>query len=118
MCLGMTTLCSQYPLIEQWANKEELDLLHHIMLGVKNPFIFIYNVTNGNPFFVQQQIISLREKNLLRFEEKWVWDDIDIMEEAGMLDNDVVSVLSEKIKRLPSLTQQVLKVRSSTPYTA
>eukprot|EP00579_Thalassiosira_antarctica_P001271 CAMPEP_0201865614 /NCGR_PEP_ID=MMETSP0902-20130614/441_1 /ASSEMBLY_ACC=CAM_ASM_000551 /TAXON_ID=420261 /ORGANISM="Thalassiosira antarctica, Strain CCMP982" /LENGTH=874 /DNA_ID=CAMNT_0048390405 /DNA_START=134 /DNA_END=2756 /DNA_ORIENTATION=- len=153
----------------QWANKEELDLLHHIMLGGKNPFIFIFtcrpmdashpffqaaedfycktditlrrlrldsvrdlvsetlgieaddcatlagfisNVTDGNPFFVQQQIISFREKGLLRFEEKWVWDDIDIMEEAGILDTDVMSVLSEKIKRLPPLTQQVLKICS------
>jgi len=151
----------------QWANKEELDLLQHIMLGVKNPFIFvftcrhmdanqtsfvnnitykteiklgslgrnavgdlvsetlgvkpsdcatlsrfIYNVTTGNPFFAKQQIISLREKNLLRFEEKWVWDDIYLMEEVGMLDTDVMSVVSEKIERLPLLTQQVLKICS------
>jgi hypothetical protein len=76
---------------------------------------FIYQRAGGNPFYIQQQIICLREKNLLRFEEKWVWDDIDIMEKSGILDTDVTSMLVEKIERLPLLTQQVLKVRHTYP---
>mmetsp|Transcript_12829 Transcript_12829/g.27849 ORF Transcript_12829/g.27849 Transcript_12829/m.27849 type:complete len:527 (-) Transcript_12829:317-1897(-) len=72
---------------------------------------FIFCVTDGNPFFVRQQIISLRDEGLLRFGSNgWVWD-IDAIEKI-QLGKNVVTMLSEKMQKLPLLTQQALKICS------
>ena len=69
----------------------------------------------ADPFFIRQQIVSLRDEGLLRFGNNgWVWDAHEL---EGMHDDvfdNVVVMLSEKMKKLPPLNQEVLKVRSST----
>mmetsp|Transcript_25283 Transcript_25283/g.60782 ORF Transcript_25283/g.60782 Transcript_25283/m.60782 type:complete len:1028 (+) Transcript_25283:177-3260(+) len=71
---------------------------------------FISRVTSGNPLFVRQQIISLRDEGLLRFgSDGWVWD-IEAIEEIDL--RNVVNMLTDKMKRLPPLTQQTLKICS------
>ena len=68
--------------------------------------------SSADPFFIRQHVISLRDKGLLRFaNSKWVWnpDELEGIHD-DVLDN-VVVMLTEKMKKLPSLTQEVLKVR-------
>ena len=72
---------------------------------------YLFNITGGNIFHIQQQIIYFLEKGLLRFEEVWSWDDANIIEESGMQDTDVINILHRKIKRLPLSIQHILKVR-------
>ena len=68
-----------------------------------------------DPFFVRQQIISLRDEGLLHWGDSgWVWKIKEIEEayvEASGADN-VLLMLLEKMKKLPPLTQEVLKVRA------
>lgn len=71
----------------------------------------VCSITNGNPFFIRQQIICWIDQGLLRLDKKqhrWVWD-IEKIRECTVL-NDVVSMVSEKIRRLPESTQHALKV--------
>ncbi|KAL7549174.1 hypothetical protein ACHAWF_012443 [Thalassiosira exigua] len=72
---------------------------------------FISRVTNGNPFFIQQQLVSLRDEGLIRFgNHGYVWNIDEIEQIHGDLSGDVVVMLSKKMKRLPSVTQQALKI--------
>ena len=73
---------------------------------------FITGAANGNPFLVRQQLISLeKEGYLVRNENnEWVWN-IDVIEEMHCgSSSDAVSLLSERMKKLPALTQQALKI--------
>mmetsp|Transcript_36638 Transcript_36638/g.77303 ORF Transcript_36638/g.77303 Transcript_36638/m.77303 type:complete len:1032 (-) Transcript_36638:196-3291(-) len=90
------------------------------MLKIDNPnectslANFVSRVSHGNPFFIRQQIISLRDDGLLRFGDNgWVWDvnEIDAIHDEIL--DDVVIMLSQKMKRLPSLTQEALKICAS-----
>ena len=74
---------------------------------------FISRVTNDNPYFIRQQIMALRDDGLLRFgSDGWVWNVEEIMEEINddLTSGDVVAILSLKMKRLPSLTKEALKI--------
>jgi len=65
--------------------------------------------TEGNPFFVQQFVKTLHDRNLLRFsyeEKRWQWDAIQI-EKLSTADN-VVSFLVEKLRTLPVDEQRLL----------
>ncbi len=70
----------------------------------------ICNITNGNPFFIRQQIIYWIGQGLLALDEndEWVWD-IDKIKESSVLGN-VVSMILEKMKTLPLSTQRALTV--------
>lgn len=78
-------------------------------------FNILHCVLSTDPFFIRQQISSLRDEGLLRFgNDGWVWDVNEIEEMHDDVLEDVVIMLLEKMKRLPPLTQQVLKVRAAT----
>ena len=70
----------------------------------------ICNITNGNPFFVRQQIIFWVDHGLISIDanQRWVWD-IDKIKKCSVV-GDMISTISEKIKKLPSLTQHALTV--------
>ncbi len=71
----------------------------------------IYKKTYGNPFFVNQFIRILYEKNLIEFNLSnmcWNWD-IDKIKELKITDN-VVDFLIDKIEKLPLSTQEVLRL--------
>ena len=70
----------------------------------------------SDPFFIRQQIITLRDEGLIRFGDNgWVWDTEELEGVHDSVLGNVVVMLSEKMKQLPSLTQEVLKVgRSKT----
>jgi PAS domain S-box-containing protein len=70
----------------------------------------IHEKTTGNPFFAIQFISALADDRLLTFDHdarRWVWD-LPRIRAKGFTDN-VVELMVEKLKRLPSKTQKVLQ---------
>ncbi|WP_437752522.1 AAA family ATPase [Sorangium sp. So ce1389] len=71
----------------------------------------VYEKTAGNPFFVIQFLITLYEEGLLALdaeERAWRWDTAAIRDK-GFTDN-VVELLSGKLKRLSGRAQDALKL--------
>ncbi|MEG4496460.1 ATP-binding sensor histidine kinase [Microcoleus sp. F10-C6] len=67
--------------------------------------------TQGNPFFVNQFLRTLYEENLLNFnlqQRNWDWN-ISKIEAVGITDN-VVELMVGKLRKMPDLTQQVLRL--------
>ena len=65
--------------------------------------------TQGNPFFVSEFLKTLYQENLLSFNFEylgWEWDMAKI--EAMDITDNVVDLMSAKLKKLPETTQQVL----------
>ena len=74
-----------------------------------------YRKTAGNPFFLNQFLAALNETGHLRYrpaDDCWDWD-LPGIEQAKYTDN-VVEVLLEKIRRLPTATQQLLQLAASS----
>ncbi|WP_354099035.1 AAA family ATPase [Bradyrhizobium sp. S3.2.12] len=70
----------------------------------------VHEKTAGNPFFAIQFISTLADDRLLTFDyraRRWVWD-LHRIRAKGFTDN-VVDLMVEKLKRLPSETQKVLQ---------
>ena len=66
--------------------------------------------TGGNPFFAIQFFIALADEGLLAFDpvaSGWQWN-MDRIRAKSYTDN-VVDLMAEKLKRLPSTTQEALK---------
>ncbi len=71
----------------------------------------IYQKTDGNPFFVTQLLKSLAQANLIAFDfntARWQWD-LGQIETVGVTDN-VVELMINKIQKLPTSTQTLLKL--------
>ena len=71
----------------------------------------IMGKTQGNPLFVNEFFKALYQDNLLVFDWQkgsWQWD-LTKIEERGITDN-VVELMIGKLKKLPELTQQVLRL--------
>jgi predicted ATPase/serine phosphatase RsbU (regulator of sigma subunit)/tRNA A-37 threonylcarbamoyl transferase component Bud32 len=67
--------------------------------------------TGGNPFFINEFLRSLYTEKLLQFNRislSWDWD-LDDIKKRGFTDN-VVELMTGKIKRLPPETQDILKI--------
>lgn len=68
-------------------------------------------LTNGNPFFVVQLLTRWYEAGLVRFDAqagRWIWDVDQIVQQA--LSDDILSLMVEKIRRLPPATQSLLQL--------
>ncbi|HRI71558.1 MAG TPA: serine/threonine-protein kinase PknK, partial [Polyangium sp.] len=73
-----------------------------------------YEKTRGNPFFAHQFLVTLNERELLRFDTArgiWTWD-IGTIRAANVTEN-VVELVIEGIKRLPAETQHILLLAAS-----
>jgi PAS domain S-box-containing protein len=71
----------------------------------------VYEKTGGNPFFTIQFLTALAEEHLLRFDTdsaSWIWD-LARIRGKGYTDN-VVELMIGKLKRLPTITQEALKL--------
>jgi diguanylate cyclase (GGDEF)-like protein/PAS domain S-box-containing protein len=71
----------------------------------------VYEKTQGNAFFTQEFLKSLYEQGLLTFEvqtQQWQWQ-IEKIAKKAKTDN-VVDLMASKIGKLPSSTQDVLKL--------
>ena len=66
--------------------------------------------THGNAFFTTQFLLSIAESGLLHFDakaRKWTWD-IDKIKAQNITDN-VLELMADKVLKLPSDAQEVLK---------
>jgi predicted ATPase len=81
----------------------------------------VWQKTDGNPFFVTEFLKTLYQENLLTFNPPiaplpprptafWHWDIAQI-EAQGITDN-IVTLMLGRMQKLPSATQQVLKLAS------
>ncbi|HEC85955.1 MAG TPA: serine/threonine-protein kinase PknK, partial [Thioploca sp.] len=92
------------------------DTLHRDEQTVKPLAKLVMRKTQGNPFFVNQFLKTLYQENLLTFLRPtgeddrggWQWD-IKQIEEIDITDN-VVELMIGKLKKLPSATQQALRL--------
>ena len=73
----------------------------------------VMSKTGGNPFFVNQFLKTLHAENLITFDfERYGWQwDISNIEAQGITDN-VVELMIGKLKKLPPMTQQILRLAS------
>jgi histidine kinase len=74
----------------------------------------IFDKTAGNPFFINQFFRSLYDESLLSFDSKnasWIWD-VEKIRDKSFTDN-VIDLMSGKIKKLDLATQKVLKIAST-----
>ncbi|MEG5000309.1 AAA family ATPase [Microcoleus sp. B4-D4] len=66
--------------------------------------------TQGNPFFLKEFLQSLYTENLLDFDllsGSWQWN-LEQIQAQNITDN-VVELMTQKIQKLPELTQEILK---------
>jgi PAS domain S-box-containing protein len=69
----------------------------------------LWHKTRGNPFFLEQLLLSLHRRRLvLRDPEggEWRWD-AEELEKAAVTDN-VVTLLTDKVRQMPDSAQQIL----------
>ncbi|MRG96616.1 AAA family ATPase [Polyangium spumosum] len=74
--------------------------------------------TRGNPFFLEQLLLSLhRQKHVVRDPEsgEWRWNQADL-ERAQVTDN-VVALLTDKVREMPDSTQQLLGLAACAGHT-
>ncbi|MEG4353122.1 serine/threonine-protein kinase PknK, partial [Microcoleus sp. LAD1_D3] len=87
------------------------DTLHSDASSVKPLAELVVHKTGGNPFFVYEFLKTLHTENLITFDFErhgWQWD-ISNIEAKGITDN-VVELMIGKVKKLPPVTQQVLRL--------
>lgn len=71
----------------------------------------LFEKTHGNPFFVNQCLLTLHAEGLLRFDfsvESWQWSLPEI--QARQVTDNVVTFTVGKIRLLPQQTQRVLQL--------
>lgn len=72
---------------------------------------FIYEKTSGNPLHVIHLLECLHEESLLRYEpegDTWQWSTAAIRA-SGCADQDVVEMMSKRLRSLPEATQTLLR---------
>jgi len=72
----------------------------------------IYHRTQGNPFFITQLLKTLDEEKLLTYDverDRWHWD-LEQIRGIGITDGNLIELLVRNLQKLPSSTQQVLKL--------
>ncbi len=101
------------PLNLVYVNQLIADTLYSSVERVEPLTQLIIQKTDGNPFFVNEFLKTLHQENLLTFNRQhpvWQWNLAQI-EAQGITDN-IVSLMIGRIQKLPSATQQVLKLAS------
>ena len=81
--------------------------------AVKNLATIVHKKTSGNAFFVLMFLRSLHDEELLTYNfsiMKWTWDDDTV--NAKLATENVATVLVNKLRRLNTRTQNVVKVAS------
>lgn len=84
------------------------DTLHSDNTKVQPLAQLIYTKTGGNPFFIKEFLKKLYESKLINFKQGWQWE-LSSVKQAGITEN-VVDLMAEKIKSLPSDTWSILKI--------
>ena len=76
----------------------------------------VHKKTAGNAFFVTQFLQMLRQEDFLRFSYvtlHWEWGDVDKLESAAHVSDNVADLVLATIGRLPEATKVALKVSAS-----
>jgi PAS domain S-box-containing protein len=71
----------------------------------------VFQKTSGNPFFINEFVKTIYQENLLIFDrqqKQWQWQ-LDRIESVGITEN-VVDLIVSKLRKLPKITQQVLRL--------
>jgi len=87
------------------------DTLKATLQATKQLAELVVRKTHGNPFFLKEFLKSLYEEGLLYFDINkinWHWH-LEQIQAQGFTDN-VVELMTSKIQKLPTNTQQVLKL--------
>jgi len=99
------------PLNSKHINQLIADTLHSDTSSVKPLAELVVHKTGGNPFFVYEFLKTLYAENLITFDFErhgWQWDISTI--EAQEITDNVVELMIGKLKKLPPVTQQVLRL--------
>jgi len=99
------------PLSEANTNELLADTFHQPPEQTKLLTHLIYEKTAGNPFFLDQFLLTLVQEGLIFFDSKeeiWRWDIQRI--EAQEHSDNVVDWMVGKLRRLPADSQEALKV--------
>ncbi len=89
------------------------DTLYSDPGSVKDLAELVMRKTGGNPFFVNQFLKTLHAESLIKFnlqQHIWQWNIAQI--EAQNITDNVVELMTGKLKKLPELTQKVLRLAS------
>ncbi|NEP14946.1 MAG: AAA family ATPase, partial [Symploca sp. SIO2C1] len=99
------------PLAQNHINQLVADTLHCSEQLAQPLTELVYQKTKGNPFFTTQFLKGLHEDGLIRFNlELGYWEcDLVQVREAALTD-DVVEFMAGRLRKLPSATQNVLKL--------
>ena len=87
------------------------DSLHCSIDEVLSLAEIIFEKTRGNPFFVNQLLQTLYNDALIKFNSmtgQWTWEASEILN-VGITEN-VVELMADKIRKLPSKVQETLKI--------
>ncbi len=71
----------------------------------------VHDRTEGNPFFVNQFLISLHARELITFAAdsgRWAWNLARIQESS--ITDDVAGLMAERIQKLPEASQRVVRL--------
>lgn len=77
--------------------------------GLEDMTRLVYEKTRGNAFFLIQLLNDLYEKSVIRFcpsKQHWVWRQQEI--ESRKVADNVVELMTEKIRKLPESTQRAI----------
>lgn len=96
------------------------EMLSDTLYCTKEKVVNIANVINeksgGNPFFINQILNTFYSEGLIEFNKCWNWD-IDKIKQANITDN-VVELMSEKIKKLSKISFEYVKIASCIGVTS
>lgn len=87
------------------------DTVHHNLETTLSLAELVLNKTEGNPFFVNEFLKNLYTEALLQFNsraQQWEWDIAQIQSQD--LTDNVIELLISKLKKLPSATQDALRL--------
>ncbi|MEH2216962.1 MAG: AAA family ATPase [Nostoc sp.] len=88
------------------------DTLHSTTDKTKILAEFIFNKTQGNPFFLTQLLQTIYQEKLLNFDFNsgvWEWE-INQIKTISFTDYDPLELIARNIKKLPHQTQKILKL--------
>ncbi len=99
------------PLTEASLNQLVADTLSCLPKAAQSLTQLVYQKTKGNPFFSQQLLRMLYEDGLIQFDfhlGHWQCDIVKVKE--LILTDDIVEFMALQLQKLPSCTQDVLKL--------
>ena len=99
------------PLSESSLNQLVADTLTCAIVLAQPLTELVYQKTQGNPFFATQFLKAIHQNGWITFEaEIGHWQCNLTKVRAAALTNDVVEFMSQQLQKLPTITQEVLKL--------